>query len=65
MKDVKRTEEWQKNCGNITITTMDVDQLVICEEHFLKTDININNKRKLLNKFNSSLAEIRHSFVDQ
>ncbi|KAF5299309.1 hypothetical protein FQA39_LY02482 [Lamprigera yunnana] len=52
-KDFQRTAEWQKNCGNSNVVLMDISELsnkLICEKHFIPTDININNKRKLLNK---------------
>ncbi|KAF5305387.1 hypothetical protein FQA39_LY09216 [Lamprigera yunnana] len=51
--DFQRTAEWQKNCGNSNVVLMDISELsnkLICEKHFIPTDININNKRKLLNK---------------
>lgn len=53
VKNCERAEEWKKNCGNIKIALMDVSSLtnkLICETHFLRTDIIINNKRKLLTK---------------
>ncbi|KAF5270909.1 hypothetical protein FQA39_LY08290 [Lamprigera yunnana] len=53
VKDFQRTAEWQKNCGNSNVVLMDISELsnkLICEKHFIPTDININNKRKLLNK---------------
>ncbi|KAF5294222.1 hypothetical protein FQA39_LY13470 [Lamprigera yunnana] len=52
-RDFQRTAEWQKNCGNSNVVLMDISELsnkLICEKHFIPTDININNKRKLLNK---------------
>ncbi|KAF5294878.1 hypothetical protein FQR65_LT10676 [Abscondita terminalis] len=52
-KNVERTREWQKNCGNTAIALMDFDVLgnkLICEKHFLTTDFIINNQRKLLCK---------------
>ncbi|KAF5292924.1 hypothetical protein FQA39_LY13804 [Lamprigera yunnana] len=51
--DFQRTAEWQTNCGNSNVVLMDISELsnkLICEKHFIPTDININNKRKLLNK---------------
>lgn len=53
VKDSARTVEWQKNCGNIKIALMEVDNLknkLICEEHFLPGDFLVNKKRKLLIK---------------
>lgn len=43
VNDSKRTEEWQKNCGNINIALMDIDELkykTICEVHFSSSYIN-------------------------
>lgn len=53
VNDQKRTEEWVKNCGNISIASMDIQDLrnrKICEEHFLAKDILISSKCKQLTK---------------
>ncbi|KAF5302578.1 hypothetical protein FQA39_LY10196 [Lamprigera yunnana] len=53
LSDFQRTAEWQKKCENSNVVLMDISELsnkLICEKHFIPTDININNKRKLLNK---------------
>ncbi|XP_031358890.1 uncharacterized protein LOC116182497 [Photinus pyralis] len=52
-KNPVRCAVWQKNCGNITIVGKDVTELkhsALCEEHFVKSDIQIRSNRKMLSK---------------
>lgn len=53
IKNSELTKQWQINCGNIEIALKDSNSLgnkLICEKHFLSSEIIINSKRKLLQK---------------
>jgi len=66
-KDIKRVEEWKKNCGNISIALKENEHLVnkkVCEKHFSDSAVMMQQNRKVLRKYAIPIQYVQGKFYN-